>query len=273
MDRSSPGAVRGKGACALVGFLAGIAGGLIGLGGAELRLPFLVGVLGLLPHTAVPVNLAVSLATLVAALPVRLGTTAPASLAPFAAEAAAICAGAVVSAWLGAGWLARLSPAALSRAMLVLLAALGLLMIGEALLHPGQGDGAMPAAVPLRLAAGALAGLGIGAISSVLGVAGGEVIIPTLVLGFGVPVKAAGTLSLLISLPTVLVGMVRHARRGGYARPVIGGVIVPMAAGAVAGAALGGRIVGLVPARALAFCLGVLLLWSACKVFAHRRPA
>jgi uncharacterized protein len=32
-----------------------------------------------------------------------------------------------------------------------------------------------------------LAGLGIGAVSTLLGVAGGELIIPTLVLAFGVP--------------------------------------------------------------------------------------
>jgi uncharacterized membrane protein YfcA len=46
---------------ALVGFVVGVAGGLIGLGGAELRLPYLVGMLRLTPHQAVPINLAVSL--------------------------------------------------------------------------------------------------------------------------------------------------------------------------------------------------------------------
>ena len=34
---------------ALVGFIVGVAGGLISLGRAELRLPYLVGVLGLTP--------------------------------------------------------------------------------------------------------------------------------------------------------------------------------------------------------------------------------
>jgi hypothetical protein len=52
----------------------------------------------------------------------------------------------------------------------------------------------------------------IGAISSLLGVAGGEVIIPTLVFGYGVPVKAAGSLSMLISLSSVLTGIVRRWR-------------------------------------------------------------
>jgi uncharacterized membrane protein YfcA len=61
-----------------------------------------------------------------------------------------------------------------------------------------------------------LFGFLIGAISNVLGVAGGEVIIPTLVFAYGVPVKSAGSLSMLISLPTVLAGIVRHARAGAF---------------------------------------------------------
>jgi uncharacterized protein len=55
----------------LVGFAVGIAGGMIGLGGAELRLPYLVGVLRLTAHQAVPVNLAVSMFTILAAIPAR----------------------------------------------------------------------------------------------------------------------------------------------------------------------------------------------------------
>ena len=44
------------------------------MGGAELRLPYLAGTLGLPLKKAVPANLAVSLLTLVAALPTRLLT-------------------------------------------------------------------------------------------------------------------------------------------------------------------------------------------------------
>jgi uncharacterized membrane protein YfcA len=65
------------------GFVVGIAGGLIGLGGAELRLPYLVGVLLLAPRAAVPVNLAVSLLTVLASLPVRLGSVDSAALMPW----------------------------------------------------------------------------------------------------------------------------------------------------------------------------------------------
>jgi uncharacterized membrane protein YfcA len=66
-----------------IGFIVGLAGGLVGLGGAELRLPYLAGTLRLPLRTAIPVNLAVSLITLLAALPTRLYTLRPASLIPF----------------------------------------------------------------------------------------------------------------------------------------------------------------------------------------------
>ena len=46
-------------------------GGLIGLGGAEFRLPVLVGRLGYLPRKAVPLNLAVCICTIAASLAIR----------------------------------------------------------------------------------------------------------------------------------------------------------------------------------------------------------
>ncbi|MBM4073988.1 MAG: sulfite exporter TauE/SafE family protein, partial [Planctomycetes bacterium] len=50
------------------GGVIGALGGLIGLGGAEFRLPVLVGLLGMTPKAAVPMNLVVSLVTLAASL-------------------------------------------------------------------------------------------------------------------------------------------------------------------------------------------------------------
>jgi uncharacterized membrane protein YfcA len=80
---------------AFVGFVVGIAGGFVGLGGAELRLPYLAGTLRLPLKKAIPVNLAVSLATLLAALPTRLYTLKTASLVPFLNETVALGIGAI----------------------------------------------------------------------------------------------------------------------------------------------------------------------------------
>ena len=56
-------------------------------------------------------------------------------------------------------------------------------------------------------------GLAIALVSSLLGVAGGELIIPSFVFPFGAPIKVAGTASLLVSLPTVWDRALLAARR------------------------------------------------------------
>ena len=54
-----------------------------------------------------------------------------------------------------------------------------------------------------------MAGLFIGSVAALTGVAGGELLIPTTVLLYGVDIKIAGNLSLAVSLPTMLVAFAR----------------------------------------------------------------
>ena len=54
--------------------------------------------------------------------------------------------------------------------------------------------------------------LGIGVVAAVMGVAGGELLIPTIVLLYGIDIKLAGSLSLAVSLPTMLVAFARYSR-------------------------------------------------------------
>ena len=54
------------------GGLIGVLGGMIGLGGAEFRLPLLIGVFGFIALQAVIVNKAMSLVVVLTALPARL---------------------------------------------------------------------------------------------------------------------------------------------------------------------------------------------------------
>jgi uncharacterized membrane protein YfcA len=117
---------------AFVGLIVGIAGGLIGLGGAELRLPYLIGTLRLPPHDAVKVNLAVSLFTVAAAIPARLIALGQQNISDYLPFVIAIAVGAVVAAYMGAAWLKQLSPQALSRVISGLLLALGVGLLIEA---------------------------------------------------------------------------------------------------------------------------------------------
>jgi len=257
---------------ALVGFVVGIAGGLIGLGGAELRLPYLIGYLRLSPHTAVRVNLAVSLVTIVAALPTRLATLPSADLPSHLPEVTALAIGAIVAAYVGAGALHRLSADTLAKIIAGLLLVLGIGLLIEAAAG-SESTGFHPDNTLIRIIAALAFGVGIGLISSLLGVAGGEVIIPTLVFGYGIPIKAAGSLSLIVSLPTVVTGLALHLISGSlFDGAMLQGLILPIGIGAALGAIIGGLMIGIAPAGALKVGLGVLLIWSAWKVGTTPHP-
>ena len=123
----------------------------------------------------------------------------------------------------------------------------------------------------LRIIAGIAFGLVIGIISGFLGVAGGEVIIPTLIIGFGASIKAAGSLSMMVSIPTVVTGFVRHYRAGALSnREIITRLVVPMGLGAMAGAIFGGLLSSVAPSGFLKAVLGVILIASSIKVFAKQ---
>jgi uncharacterized protein len=249
----------------------GTLGGLIGLGGAEFRLPVLMGPFGFAAHKAVPLNLLISLITIAASLGFRASVFPTGTVAPHLPEVMGLITGGVAAAWFGAGLLHRMSAHALERVIALLLLFIAALLLVEAVLPLGVGI-VLPWDDTLRVAAGILFGVGIGLVSSLLGVAGGELIIPTLVMIFGLDIKTAGTASLLVSLPTVLVGVIRHARRGAYHdRAVLAQVASPMGAGSVIGAFAGAFVVGLVPVAALKAVLGAVLLISGVKMFNKTR--
>ena len=245
----------------------GTLGGLIGLGGAEFRLPVLLGLFALAAHAAVRLNLLMSLATLAASAVGRFGVAAFPALAEHWPEILALMLAAMAAAWYGAGLLARIDAARLTRIIALLLAAIGLLLLVEGVAGDALHLGAEPGGW-WRVPAGAVAGVGIGLVSSLLGVAGGELIIPTLIFGFGLDIRTAGTASLIISIPAVAVGAIRHARAGGYAdRAMLVGIGLPMAAGSVLGALAGAALLPLVPVGALKLILGTILLASSVKLW------
>jgi uncharacterized membrane protein YfcA len=249
----------------------GVLGGLIGLGGAEFRLPVLVGPLRYPAKHAVPLNLAVSIITLIASLAIRGRSLSFEPLVPLIPAIVALISGAVFAAFFGTTLAGRLSNERLEKVILILLVGIGTALIVEGLLPQGFRS-ALPDDLGLWIGAGIVFGLGIGLVSSLLGVAGGELIIPTMVFAFGADIKTAGTASLLISLPTVTMGISRYARRGAYAeRSSLTKTVVPMGVGSVIGAVIGGVLVGLVAQSLLKLGLGIILMVSAFRIFYHSR--
>ena len=103
-----------------------------------------------------------------------------------------------------------------------------------------------------------------------MGVAGGELLIPTIVLLYGVDIKIAGSLSLVVSLPTMLVAFARYSRDNSFQalrdnKPFV----LAMAIGSIAGTLLGGLLLGVVPTLVIVPLLVLLLLLSAIKVWRH----
>lgn len=244
-------------------------GGLIGLGGAEFRLPILITVFALYPHRAVRFNLLVSFVTLAFAAVTRLRIIPATDVAAYSDVILAMVAGGMISAWVGAGWLSRVEPSRLMALISALLLVVAAILFAEAT-QAGVGPSPLPNDVVLRAGVGVLAGLLVGAISSLLGVAGGEFIIPILIFLFGADIKTAGTLSLLISLPIVLMGVAKHRLSGHYrSRDVLTYLVLPMAAGSVVGAMLGGLMANVAPIDALKIVLAVILAWSAFRLRHH----
>lgn len=118
---------------------------------------------------------------------------------------------------------------------------------------------------PAQALAELAAGVAIGTVASLPGVAGGEWLIPTLLLRYAVDAKFAGTRSPAVSLPTLLVSLSRWRRaRGGWSlwnsnMPLL----LWMDAGSIVGAALGARLQGWGDVRLLSLPLAALLAYSA----------
>lgn len=103
--------------------------------------------------------------------------------------------------------------------------------------------------------------------SSLLGVAGGELIIPSMIFLFGLDVRAAGTASLLISIPTVIVGVFRHWRLGAYkSRKNLTSLVFPMAVGSVLGAITGAILLPYISSDELKIGLAAILAASSVKL-------
>jgi uncharacterized membrane protein YfcA len=246
----------------------GALGGLIGLGGAEFRLPLLIGAFRFVALEAVILNKAMSLVVVASALPFRFTTVPWETVVANWPVIVNLLAGSLAGAWFGAGWATRLKSETLYRIIAVLLVMIALVLIFG---HDPQGAGRPLLEGWAQLVAGVIAGVVIGVVASLLGVAGGELLIPTLVLLFGCDIKLAGSLSLAVSLPTMLMAFTRYSRDSSFA--VLGRnkkFVLVMAAGSIVGSFIGAQLLGIVPSGVLLPLLAVILLLSAIKVWRHR---
>lgn len=247
----------------------GILGGLIGLGGAEFRLPVLVGIFQFSTLHAVVINLAVSLVTVCFSFVFRASTIPFAQVADSWPIILNLLTGSLFGSYLGVHFATKINERMLNRIVLVFLVFLGFVLISHGSGSP-EGGGLELASI-VRMLLGVAAGVIIGVFSSMLGVAGGELIIPTLLFLFSVDMKLAGSLSLAISIPTIIVGLLKYRSHDSF-QVFVGqrDFLLVMAVGSIVGALAGSYLLPYISAHLLKTGVGVILLISAVKLFYHR---
>jgi len=233
----------------VIGLSAGILGGLVGIGGGMIMIPLMVAFLGMGQHQAHGTSLfAVVFTGLVGAVTYAMHG----SVNHFAAAVLAVTAG--VMAIIGAQFTQRLSEKALRRTFGFFLIAMSALMLSKPYL---------PAVAALSVTGWAgvttllISGAVVGFLAGLMGVGGGGVMIPVLVLLMGMSQYTAQGTSLAAMVPPAVVGSWTHRRLGNVRKDVL----LVLIAGVLAGTCLGGAMAHLVPERELRILFSLVILW------------
>lgn len=215
-------------------------------------------------------NLVVSLITLIGAFAVRATTLSTESLHDFDMAIVGLMLGALVGAFLAPGVLRWFSDRGFERVLAVLLLVIAAVLILESfvpVVPVGFVDGETWAGLLSGVALGAI----IGAVAALLGVAGGEFLIPTLILVYGASAATAGTASLAISIVAVSAGLVRYRTMKMLpARGELRRIALPMGLASIAGAIPGGVLASVAPDATLKLFLGAILIAAAAKTLQHK---
>ena len=233
---------------ALIGLLAGFFSGMFGVGGGIILVPLMVGLLGFSQRLASGTSLAAILPTAVAGL---IGYTLNGSVDWVAGACLAV--GAVAGSLIGT-WLLHIIPQrALRWAFIAFLVVVAVRMF---FLVPDRS--AELEFSPFVVLALVLVGLLVGILSGLLGIGGGVVVVPALMVFFGASDLIAKGSSLLMMIPTSITGTIANARRDNVdlrAAAVMGALAVPASFGGVAVAVI-------MPAQLGSILFALLLLYS-----------
>jgi uncharacterized membrane protein YfcA len=202
----------------------GLSLGLVGAGGSIITVPMLVYVLGVPPHRAIGMSLAVVGATALvgAFLHHRNRAVAWRTGAIFAA-------GGIVSSYLASKLTRLVSPP-----VLMLLFAALMLIVATVMLSRPHAEGRHVPHLPRELAAG----FGVGILTGFLGVGGGFLIVPALVVFGGLGMKAAVGTSLFVIAVNCAAGLLGHLAQGGFDLKLTAMVTAMAFGGAVLGSHL-----------------------------------
>ena len=253
--------------CVAIGLLSGLLGGMLGIGGGVVIVPALIVVFdrfGLFSDQAVLVSVATSLA-------VVFCTSTSAALAQIRAR---MVVWQIVRRWavflVAGSYFAGYLAAALPGSAVRIIIGLFLLFVAAVMLTrwkpaPHAEFPAWPVAAPIGLAGGLTAGLA--------GIAGGNVIVPTL-LYFNTPVHNATATSSALGVPVALAGTLGYVVRGWRDTALDVGMLgylhyptfLAIAAASILAAPVGVRLAHRLPGDTLRRVFGGFLVLAAARI-------
>lgn len=242
-----------------VGFVAGVLGGLVGVGGGVIMIPLMTEVLGFRQQEAHGTSLvAIVFTALAGSFVYYLYGSSDIPTAALLA-AAALC-----TVRLGAKQCSILPEWKLKRYFGCFLLFIALLLLLKPFL-PHGGGGASPGWIHWGILA--VLALLTGYISGMMGVGGGMIMVPALVLFVGIGQVTAQGISLLSMIPISMMGTWAHWKLGHIRTSILPGLI----AGVVAGAYAGGSFAHSIPETELRFVFIALMVYTASR-YLRTRP-
>lgn len=242
-----------------IGFSIGASLGMLGGGGSILTVPALIYLVGQSPQAAVTASLAIVGANSV------LGASFHLSHGLLRWRLALVFGGVgMVAAYLTAG-LSHLFPQTL---LMVLFAAL-MLAVGGLML--AQRKMKCAECVEPRWSIVLLSGIGVGAVTGFLGVGGGFLIVPALVMLIGLPMKEAVGTSLVIIAMNSAAGLLGHLGSTPLDVALLTLIAVFITSG-LAGTFVGARLAHRLPAPQLRVAFGVFVILLAALLLIDNLP-
>ena len=236
-----------------IGLFGGSISGLVGIGGGIVMVPLMVGLLGMSQHRAHGTSLAIIVPVAFAAT-IRYATANPIDWTLVVALAAT----SVGFATVGARLTAYINPTMLRRLFGLLLLVTALRMIFSiqdvALL---QLDGEQ------RVLAAIVTGMVTGLVSGAMGVGGGIVMVPAMVILMGIEQVDAQGISLAVIVPTALSGAFQHFRMG----HVDHRLALTVGVGGIAGGIAGAQVAQILPSPVLRGVFAAVVLFSSQRMF------
>ncbi|MGO9137965.1 MAG: sulfite exporter TauE/SafE family protein [Syntrophales bacterium] len=243
----------------LVGLLGGVFGGFVGLGGGAIMIPFMVDFLKVDQHKAHGTNLVTIVFTgMAGAIAYGLGGAID------IAAAALLAAPAILTTRAGCRFANSLPAWKLRCFFGYFLILMSLMLLAKPFLPRIHGlETGWPQSAILLLT-----GVFLGFLSGMLGVGGGIIMVPAMVLLAGFTQHTAQGTSLLAMAPIGSVGAYTHWRLGNVKTDILAGMV----AGIFIGACIGGTFANYFSDAGLRLAFTAVLIWTGARYVRAKEP-